>query len=71
MNEWRISEALTSVRRARAVLKDMTAEELAKAIALEESSLRRKNILTMLYRQSRTLARESHEANLKEKIHGT
>ncbi|MBK8467619.1 MAG: hypothetical protein IPL32_17535 [Chloracidobacterium sp.] len=70
LNEWRISEALTSVRRLMGVLQQMTDEELIEAIKLEEASLRRKHILEKLYRQSRVLARKTHQANIKEKIHG-
>jgi len=56
VNRWRLSEALTSVRRLAAVLKDMTDEELVAAIQLEQTAGRRKSILLKLERQRRVLA---------------
>lgn len=68
MNNWRISEALVSVRRLMGVLPEMTQDEIVRAIALEEASLRRQSILERLYRQSRVLARTHHETALKAQI---
>ena len=68
MNSWRITEALVSFRRLKDVIHEMTEEEIVRAIALEEESLRRKSILDRLYRQSRVLARATHEATLKKAI---
>lgn len=68
MNEWRISEALTSVRRLGAVLLQMTEDEVVRAIALEEESLRRSSILQRLRRRARVLNRATHEAALERRI---
>lgn len=68
MNDWRISEALTSVRRLEGVIDQMTDSEVVRAIALEEASLRRTSILQRLHRKARALARVQHEAALKQQI---
>jgi hypothetical protein len=63
--------ALKSVRSCSDVIRQMTQDEIVRAIQLEEGSLRRESLLKVLYRQSRVLARNQHLANLQEKIHGT
>lgn len=68
MNEWRLSEALLSVRRLNAVASQMTEEEIVRAISLEEESLRRKSILDRLYRESRARARLKHNTSLQQAI---
>lgn len=68
MNTWRISEALVSVRRLTNVIREMTAEELVRAIALEEESLRRNSILQRLHRQARVLARKNHDVTIERQI---
>lgn len=68
---WNILQALESARSCSAVIKQMTADEIVRALQIEEGSQRRKSVLTLLYRQSRVLARITHQANLKEKIHGS
>ena len=68
MNQWRIGEALASTRRLSNIIGQMTAEEIVKAIALEENSSRRSSILERLYRQSRVLARNLHQASLPTQI---
>lgn len=68
MNEWRLTEALTSVRRLNAVASQMTEEEIIRAISLEEESLRRKSILDRLYRESRARARAQHNTSLQQAI---
>lgn len=58
MNTWRISEALTSVRRLEQVIDQMTAEEVERAWMLEENSTRRKSIIQRLSRKHRALKRK-------------
>lgn len=68
MEAWRIAEALHSVRHLLVVLEQMTEEELVRAIALEEETLRRKSILERLRRRARVLALKTHDATLQHKI---
>jgi len=68
MNTWRISEALTSYRRLSAVVNEMTEEEVVRAIALEEESLRRWSVLQRLRRRARALSRAQHEVTLSRQI---
>lgn len=68
MNEWRLNEALTSLRRLEGVVNEMTQDEVVRAIALEEESLRRHTVLQRLYRRARSLARASHEVALNQQI---
>lgn len=68
MNNWRISEALVSVRRLTGVIREMTEEELVHVIALEKESLRRPSILQRLYRQARVLARKNHDVTIERQI---
>ena len=70
VREWFISEALASVRRLDVILSSLTEEEVIKALALEKEALRRKNIITRLERQFRTLARTKSAIELKEKLNG-
>ena len=58
MSEWRISEALTSVRRLEELLPQMADAEIEKLIALEEEAQRRKVFLDKLYREMRQRARK-------------
>ena len=58
MREWFISEALSSVRRLDELLDQLTEEELAQLINLEESAQRRKVFLDKLYREARQRARQ-------------
>ena len=55
----RIAEALTSVRRLEAVMQDLTASEIEEALRLEESTERRRSIITRLQRRARVLAVQS------------
>lgn len=66
MSTWRVSEALTSVRRLVAVLDKMTEEELVQCISLEEASGRRKSILEKLYRQHRALSRTNQRDAIRQ-----
>lgn len=68
MNNWRISEALVSVRRLQGVIREMTEEEIVRAIALEEEALRRQSILQRLYRQARVIARTKHQAVIQTQV---
>ncbi len=68
MNEWRVSEALISLRRLLEILPQMTEEEIIRAIALEEETHRRQSVLKLLYRQARRLSRNKlHQAINQEK----
>ena len=58
MKSWRISEALSSVRRLNEMIYQMTDEEINDLISLEESTLRRKSVLDRLYREARQRARK-------------
>ena len=58
MSEWRISEALTSVRRLEELLPQMADAEIEKLIALEEEAQRRKVFLDKLYREMRQRSRK-------------
>ena len=55
----RIAEALTSVRRLEAVMQDLTASEIEEALRLEESTERRRSIITRLQRRARVLVVQS------------
>lgn len=57
IRDWFIAEALTSVRRLDEVLTQLTDEELAQLITLEESASRRKVFLDKLYREARQRAK--------------
>ena len=57
MNEWLISEALSSTRQLEARIYKLTDEELANAIKLEEAIRRRPTILKRLQRETRRRAR--------------
>jgi hypothetical protein len=59
MNQWRISEALSSTRRLEELIYQLTGEELARAIELEESALRRLSVLNRLRRDQRRRERNS------------
>lgn len=68
MNEWRVSEALISLRRLLEILPQMTEGEIIRAIALEEETHRRQSVLKLLYRQARRLSRNKlHQAINQEK----
>lgn len=68
MNNWRVTEALISLRRLREILQQMTEEEIVRAIALEEETHRRQSVLKLLYRQARRLSRNKlHQAINQEK----
>ena len=68
MNNWRVTEALISLRRLREILSQMTEEEIVRAIALEEETHRRQSVLKLLYRQARRLSRNKlHQAINQEK----
>lgn len=58
MNEWRISEALKSVRRLAELVSELTDEELQRVLEIEESAQRRDTLLERLYRESRQRARK-------------
>jgi hypothetical protein len=64
--EWYISEALHSVRRLRAVIDDLTEDEVLAALELEAGSRRRASVLDLLVDR----AVFQFKAKLKERIHG-
>ena len=57
MNEWLISEALSSTRQLEARVYKLTDEELGHALKLEEAIRRRPTILKRLHRETRRRAR--------------
>lgn len=57
MNEWLISEALSSTRQLEARVYKLTDEELSYALKLEEAIRRRPTILKRLQRETRRRAR--------------
>lgn len=57
MNEWLISEALSSTRQLEARVYKLTDEELSHALKLEEAIRRRPTILKRLQRETRRRAR--------------
>ena len=68
MDNWRVTEALISLRRLREILPQMAEEEIVRAIALEEETHRRQSVLKLLYRQARRLSRNKlHQAINQEK----
>jgi len=60
MNTWLITEALTSVRRLRECLHELTEEEVLAALKLELGSRRRKHVVSQL----QTRARKLYQATL-------
>lgn len=60
MNEWLVSEALSSTRQLEARVYKLTDEELGHAIKLEEATRRRPTILNRLQRESRRRARNKN-----------
>lgn len=69
--EWYINEALTSYRRMKAVLTDMTEEEVVAALRLERSAGRRRTIIDALTTRAEQLHVANFHATLERKIHGT
>lgn len=59
MNEWLISEALSSSRQLEARVYKLSDEELGHALKLEEATRRRPTILNRLHREVRRRARNS------------
>ena len=57
MNEWLISEALSSSRQLEARVYKLSDEELGQALKLEEATRRRPTILKRLQREVRRRAR--------------
>jgi len=69
---WHVTEALTSVRRLRAILPDLRAEEVVKALQLEVESANRANIVRLLTHKAAELNQHVFLQTLKEKLkHGT
>ena len=60
MNEWLISEALSSIRSLENRIYKLSDEELAHAIKLEEATRRRPTISKRLQRESRRRARNKN-----------
>ena len=63
MNEWRISEALKSVRRLTELVGELTDDELRRVIEIEEAAQRRDTIIERLYREARKRARNQFVRN--------
>ena len=60
LNQWRISEALSSVRRLVDLMSSLTDSEIEQVIALEEASLRRKAFLDKAYREMRQRVKKNY-----------
>ena len=60
-SNWRVAEALESVRSFKAVAKSLTLSEVQRAIALEEGSKRRVSLLAHLRRLARKRGAEEAE----------
>lgn len=58
-----IAEALASVRQLDAVMNELTDEEIAHVIELEEGAQRRDTVLNKLYREMRQRARKQYQRN--------
>lgn len=58
MRKWFVSEALTTVRKLVEVLPQLTDEEIAHVITVEEASSKRETLLDKLYREQRQRARK-------------
>lgn len=56
--DWNIAQALSSVRQLDSVMDQLSEEQLATLIELEEGAARRKVFLDKLYRESRQRARK-------------
>lgn len=64
---WHLSEALTSFRRLNQIIKELTEEEVRKALSLESEGRRRKSIITTLEARLKHLHKEKfkwHVPNL-------
>lgn len=59
MNDWLITEALTSVRRLRQVIDELTEEEVLAALKLELGSCRRKHVVILLQTKARKLYQQT------------
>jgi 4-alpha-glucanotransferase len=60
MNQWRISEALSSCRKLEEHIQQLTDAELEHCSDLERKAARRKTILERLFREFRRRAREKY-----------
>lgn len=63
MRKWHVAEALTSVRRLKAILQELTEEEVLHALSMEKQTLNRESIVSILITQAIKF--------YKEKLHGT
>ena len=59
---WHISEALTSYRRLKDIVNELTEDEVKHALSLETSAHRRKSIVTRLNQRLFQLHKEKYNA---------
>lgn len=69
--EWYVNEALHSVRRLRAVLHELSEDEVLAALKLEHSSRRRESITRILKKRVAEINAVFFNAKLEENIHGS
>lgn len=69
--QWRVTEALCSVRRLNAVIDGLSIEEIIAALELESGSQRRPSIIDRLISRAVRLNELQYSTTLKEKYHGT
>lgn len=63
LRKWHVTEALSSVRRLRAILSDLTEAEVLHVLELEKQTLKRQHVVKTLINQALKL--------YKEKLNGT
>lgn len=67
---WYLNQALASYPSMKAVLNELTLEEIIAALDLESRTLRRKSILTRLISRAVRLNEIEFKSNLEKKYHG-
>ena len=55
MRKWHVNEALASVRRLKAVLGDLTEDEVLHVLKMEKQTLQRKHVIKLLINQATKL----------------
>ena len=69
MSNWHINEALISWRKLNEVLMQLTIQEIANAIEIEEGTRRRKTLIKRLASRLSAIKAEETRNELKEKLH--
>ncbi len=68
--QWRVTEALSSMRRLNELIDDLSEEEVIAALELESGSQRRRSIVDRLISRAVRLNELKYAKYLKEKYHG-